>query len=619
MDKQTLSNLFEGKLFFVPDYQRGYAWKKKQWDDFIDDIDELVTDPHIKAHYTGTVVTFTPPDCDMTYNRKAVKRVDVVDGQQRITTSCLYLSVIMRALIDAGEEDYQQDIPLFLYHGNICKLTLNNDTDELFLQLLKDGYPRTDPETDHQKRLCAAVKHFADHIRKQLADSDRGVEFVRKLFEVMTGKLVFTYYTIEEECEIGMTFELMNSRGKGLSVLELLKNYFMHWISKNGASEEERQELTTTINRSWRDTYVNVGSTSGNESQCLRIAWTMFCHHLPKRWQGYDGFKEDSYFPLRCLSHEARDKTRQFLIRFADGLAEISHHYAIISCPRESVSYFAAEYQWLTRIHNTGNIANFLPLMVAARIKYAKKEEIKDDYLSLLKALECYAYRVFLFAGKRSNAGKSSFYRWSKELFDGVVELPIIIERIYGLIPHYAPEKVFTELVNSPFRWYSRRHLLKYTLFEYEQYLLDTESKGQKPLITWRQLAGKSTIEHILPQTPPKDSRWAETWNDEDIAIYLHDIGNLVLTRDNSSYLNFEFDRKKGSPGDGVGYCNSDIRQERKIASHTEWSVESVKKRKTELVHWILNRWGRKAIVLAEEIDEDEDEDLNELQSGERA
>jgi len=58
-----------------------------------------------------------------------------------------------------------------------------------------------------------------------------GVAYLKELFLAVTQRLHFTFYKIEDECEIGMTFELMNSRGKGLSVLELLKNYLMHWVS----------------------------------------------------------------------------------------------------------------------------------------------------------------------------------------------------------------------------------------------------------------------------------------------------------------------------------------------------------------------------------------------------
>ncbi|MCF8131319.1 MAG: DUF262 domain-containing HNH endonuclease family protein [Deltaproteobacteria bacterium] len=609
MDKQTLSILFSGKIFKIPDYQRGYAWEEKQWNDLIEDIDALVTDERVKSHYTGTVVTFSPKDNTAVYNRKPVKVVDVVDGQQRLTTVCLYVAAIIKALVANGESDYAQDIPEFLYHDTTCRLTLNNSTDELFYQLIKDGKPRNEVATPHQKRLVAASEKFSGYIEKQLNDKNRGVEHIKQLFAAITGSLVFTYYTIEEECEIGMTFELMNSRGKGLSVLELLKNYLMHWISRNG-TDEERKPLTDIVNSAWRDTYSNIGKSTGNDEQCLRVAWILYCHHLPKNWKGYDGFKSKQYIPLREFSVKRRDEVKDFLISFTNGLAEISKHYSVIVSPAQNNTMNNRELEWLSKIHNTGNIANFLPLMVAARIHCEDKKIDEDLYINLLESLECFAFRVFLIEGKRSNAGKSSFYRWGKELFKDEYSAADIVSFVHSLIRYYSPENEFVEKLNKPSSWYSRRHSLKYTLFEYEKHLLDSESKGQKPRITWADLSRDSTVEHILPQTPKDDSHWLKVWSVEDINRYLHDIGNLVLTRDNSSYLNFEFIRKKGDVGTGVGYSNSDIRQERKIAAFPEWDKIAIETRRTELVNWIICRWKTVEVVPASDVDEDADEEI---------
>src|SRR5207249_4121136 len=136
----------------------------------------------------------------------------------------------------------------------------------------------------------------------------------------------------EEEHEIGMTFELMNSRGKGLSVLELLKNYLMHWVSRNETDPAERSTLTRLINKNWKDTYTNLGACTGNEDQCLRIAWTLYCSPSPANWIGYDGFKGDDYIPLRTFTAKrTKADTKAFIARFADGLAEISSHYASIT------------------------------------------------------------------------------------------------------------------------------------------------------------------------------------------------------------------------------------------------------------------------------------------------
>ncbi len=71
------------------------------------------------------------------------------------------------------------------------------------------------------------------------------------------------------------------------------------------------------------------------------------------------------------------------------------------------------------------------------------------------------------------------------------------------------------------------------------------------------------------------------------------------MTKDNSHYLNFDFDRKKNGineKGEKISeyyYANSDIRQERKIAQDFEdWTVESCKKRREELEKFIVDKWG---------------------------
>ena len=63
--------------FYIPNYQRGYRWKSKQVNQLIDDIE-----------------TFTPTENNPFYFLQALavakdkvnNRVNVVDGQQRLTT-----------------------------------------------------------------------------------------------------------------------------------------------------------------------------------------------------------------------------------------------------------------------------------------------------------------------------------------------------------------------------------------------------------------------------------------------------------------------------------------------------------------------------------------------------
>ena len=93
----SLDDLFHKRLFSVPDYQRGYAWGGDQIKDFLDDLDILAPD---RLHYTGTVVLHrrsgTPEQEDESGNTYA--QVDIVDGQQRLTTIVLLLDAIRKSL-----------------------------------------------------------------------------------------------------------------------------------------------------------------------------------------------------------------------------------------------------------------------------------------------------------------------------------------------------------------------------------------------------------------------------------------------------------------------------------------------------------------------------------------
>jgi hypothetical protein len=47
---QSLSQIFQNRIFRIPDYQRGYAWQGQQLRDFWEDIVNLQSD---RYHYTG--------------------------------------------------------------------------------------------------------------------------------------------------------------------------------------------------------------------------------------------------------------------------------------------------------------------------------------------------------------------------------------------------------------------------------------------------------------------------------------------------------------------------------------------------------------------------------------
>lgn len=93
-DLPNLQTLFTARTFRIPEYQRGYSLVRAQWQDLLDDLDELRDD---REHFTGTVVlqpTDAPPFVDAAGEEHQV--FDIVDGQQRLTTLLLLLDAVRR-------------------------------------------------------------------------------------------------------------------------------------------------------------------------------------------------------------------------------------------------------------------------------------------------------------------------------------------------------------------------------------------------------------------------------------------------------------------------------------------------------------------------------------------
>jgi len=126
-------------------------------------------------------------------------------------------------------------------------------------------------------------------------------------------------------------------------------------------------------------------------------------------------------------------------------------------------------------------------------------------------------------------------------------------------------------------------------LFEYETFL----AAGAYVHLDWKTFKNKDkkdTIEHILPQTPDK-KYWRDRWSENDIDKVTHDLGNLVVTLDNSSYGNKGFDEKKGTAGAGKCYANSSLFSERRLGLFEEWTRDEFFIRRKEIGDLMKIRW----------------------------
>ena len=87
----AIGRMFEQNfLFEVPKYQRYYAWEPEQVNDFIKDLDGILADSE-KDHFFGGIVCVSKKVDGSTRQQK-----ELIDGQQRLTTSILLIINLIR-------------------------------------------------------------------------------------------------------------------------------------------------------------------------------------------------------------------------------------------------------------------------------------------------------------------------------------------------------------------------------------------------------------------------------------------------------------------------------------------------------------------------------------------
>ena len=77
------------KQYVLPLFQRKYVWDKNQWNSLWNDIIQLYEDEEMKSHFIGSIVTIP-----MTSVPQGVAKYVLIDGQQRLTTIFILLSVL---------------------------------------------------------------------------------------------------------------------------------------------------------------------------------------------------------------------------------------------------------------------------------------------------------------------------------------------------------------------------------------------------------------------------------------------------------------------------------------------------------------------------------------------
>ena len=603
-----LDELFHKRLFRVPDYQRGYSWDEQQVEEFLEDLELLGPQ---RYHYTGTVVLHesesgTGP---MDKDGNTCDIAEIVDGQQRLTTIVLLLDGISRSLngFSAAAKGLSQGIRKnFIATKGIngqplYKLSLNQDTDHFFKSNVLAAQPGVEgPQITSERRLAAAKERIATHLATHLdEEGEAGQKWLQDLYTKVSTQLRFTVYEVEDEAEVGVIFEVMNDRGKPLTDLEKVKNFLLHSSFTIGIDNE----LANAVNGAWAEILRQLMAADlvsrADEDGLLRAHW--FTQYSPqsRRWKGSKSVKDE--FDLRKYRARREDLLDR-LHRYTEGLRASCICFCDALQPGRPDSFQSFDerpkmrrelVEWSGKLGRVGVIVPFLPILLAMRERWPSDSR---KYLTILKLCEAFAFRVYRLMGYRADAGQSALFRLGYDIAHKTEDFETAVERLKRELANWCGDDEFRDRlsaarreIKSAYDWRG----LRYFLYEYEIAL--AQLQGASPIVTWDELRKRdlqNTIEHILPQSIEDQPYWKSRFR-RTHQRYVHDLGNLTLTKHNSYYLNKPFRAKKGRV-DAKGHCyaKSPLYVERELTQWNDWRASAIKERRAKLLEWAMDRWS---------------------------
>jgi hypothetical protein len=607
---KPLFEVFANRVFFVPDYQRGYAWGEKQWNDLTKDLELL---PDSRKHYTGTLVIRTSSGKGSITDEegRVYHPFDVIDGQQRLTTCILFLKAIYaemlslpeyRALANGLREMYLSNLDL---NGQpFTKLTLNRDCRDFFSNNILGFSPDVKGASIRaHKNLENGKVHFSEYLRTKREALGAGYPaWLRQLYFKLTQSISLIVYEVDNELDAGVIFETMNDRGIELTELEKVKNYLLYVSSKLHLPDQQGlQELNERINSTWAHIFEELMSAGisdkDSEDQLLRAHWLTVYDYAPQNWKNSRSVKDKFSLEKYQGNHPVllRD-----LLGYLDTLRNAATAYCDLRNPLRSGAFndIQDESRRVQIIEISENLARLNPARLGARASFqpiliAVRLRAPDDgltYLETVELCERFDFRVYQWMRRQPRAGQTQLFRLGYDYFKNP-NAQVLVDSLKQNIFIYCSDAQFVQsFANETADWY-RWDGLKYFLYEYERYKAE---RARKPvLMPWeflRRSKKEDTIEHILPQTPDKPY-WLERFDEAARKRWTHDIGNLTLTYDNSPLSRRPF--RTGELGeDKVSfYANSKLFIEQELKDVEHWTVDEITRRREGIKDWAVKRW----------------------------
>lgn len=547
--------------FFIPPFQRSYAWRKPELERFFNDLvkivsSELDVNTHDKLeHFFGTIVV------KQESHGFADKSV-IIDGQQRLTTTLLFLIAL---------RDLENDVAKKSFITNTY-LTTPNSTFEYKIklkQVTKDWDSYKDLVNQIPLNKKSLIKDAYDFFKHSI----KYRSFKTDNYLIALKRINLAVIFLDERPHKGedpqIIFETLNSIGRPLSLADLVRNYILL-----NMKSEEQSDVYDNIWQPKIEAVLNE-HTSNFFRDFLQYKKSMFIKSVK------DSNTKEIYHIFKDFVEKNYDITKKDfiddIIRYVDWYNYIITEENQYTLPAEPQNKHIIRELIRNIFHDIGSEA-FKPFVLGL-LEYHQegKQGIKlsdEKLIEILEGIRTYLIRrriMDLTQGENKNIPLRC--EKIRSLVKGEINIiQLLSSMFYDL--RFPNDLEMTKRLTDMAFYKEVRAYAKFILGKMEEY-------ESKVAVDFRNK--QITIEHIMPQI--LDVLWQhELGNDYDNIhrTYLHNIGNLILTEFNSEMGNKPFNKKKEK------LETSNLKYRLFLKSVNNWNENSILEHRKKMIDLFL-------------------------------
>jgi uncharacterized protein with ParB-like and HNH nuclease domain len=575
----------------IPFFQRGYVWKKENWEDLLFDIIEFD-----KSHFLGSLILK-----QQKIKSGEPKDVLVIDGQQRLTT----LSVLVKVLYDLFDKNLQDncrnEILKYLYYKKNATdekhevKIIHSRVDTFYYKQIM-GEVEKDKITqltlqeineinDDSNRILQCYKYFSEELIKKTS------EIRKKLFNHILNQenKIIVLIDLTDQDNEQVIFDTINSAGVRLSGTDIVKNA----LFQRAMELYDRDEVINLYEKYWDSIFskdeelINYWNAQKSTGRLMRDNSEILLQAIAVIKNIFDPDKHTlSELPdlyKEIIGSLDSSELKIFINEIYD-YAKIYKDY-IVEFENSTLFNFEDNLKRLLHILKTLDISTFHPYILFLLKKYNDENDISLR----LKYLEALIIKRMIL-----NQETKSYNKLCK---DFITDENIVFNKAQAI----NDDEIMRNIE------YITNKNATILLFWIELYRRHNDTKQSV-----KELKYNYSLEHIMPQ------KWEEYWS--NVSFYdetnniivdqeqgkaarhkkIYYLGNMTLlnSRLNTSLRNYEFKRKIEGEGRKKGmrhYSDLFITKIDIISEYDNgniiWDERSIINRTNKLGEEILRIW----------------------------